>query len=340
MRRRLLTLLVLFAILAPVGLGVFFWMLQWMDAPIESLRQPTVYEVQHGATVASVAKDLAGMHVLERPDVWRYWARWSGQAGRLKAGEYQLTPGLSPRKLADLLTSGLVIQHAITFIEGSTYADLRNVLRVNGFVRQTLGERSDADIMHELGAPDTLPEGQFFPDTYSFPKNTTDIELLRVAYRRMQAEMNAAWSGRDQRLDLKSAYDALILASIVEKESALERERPIVAGVFIERLDRGMRLQTDPTVIYGMGATYSGNITRADLLHDTPYNTYTRTGLPPTPICLPGAASLRAATHPAMSGALYFVATGDGDGGHHFSATLAEHNAAVKRYLERLRAHP
>jgi UPF0755 protein len=340
MRRRLLTLLVLFLIGAPIGIGVSVWTKHWMDAPIASLQQPLVYEVPHGATIASVAKDLAGLHVLEHAEFWRYWARWTGQASQLKAGEYQLTPGLSPRKLADLLTSGLVIQHSITFIEGSTYADMRNAVRVNGFVRQTLGERSDADIMRELGAADTPPEGQFFPDTYSFPKNTTDVELLRVAYRRMQAEMNTAWSGRDQRLDLKTAYEALILASIVEKESALERERPMIAGVFLERLDRGMRLQTDPTVIYGMGSAYAGNITRADLLRDTPYNTYTRSGLPPTPICLPGAASLRASTHPAMSGALYFVATGDGEGGHHFSATLAEHNAAVKHYLERLRARP
>jgi UPF0755 protein len=338
MGRRVLSLLLLSLIVLAGGSAATIWVLRWVDTPLASLRQPTVYEVAHGATVASVAKDLAGLNVLDYPQLWRYWTRWSGRAGRLKAGEYQLAPGLTPKTLADLLTSGLVIQHSITFIEGSTYADIRNALRVNGFVRQTLGERNDADIMRELGAPDAPPEGQFFPDTYLFPKDTTDIEMLRVAYRRMQTEMSAVWSGRDRQLRLKSSYDALILASIVEKESALERERPMIAGVFLERLERGMRLQTDPTVIYGMGTAYSGNITRADLLRDTPYNTYTRAGLPPTPICLPGAASLRAVTHPAMSGAIYFVATGDG--GHHFSATLAEHNAAVRRYLERLRARP
>ena len=192
--------------------------------------------------------------------------------------------------------------------------------------------------MRALGQPDVHPEGQFFPDTYRFARNTTDIELLGMAFRRMQQEVKTAWEARAKDLPLASAYEALILASIIEKETALDTERPQIAGVFVERLRRGMRLQTDPTVIYGMMNAYDGNIRRADLLRDTPYNTYTRAGLPPTPIALPGLDSLRAAVNPQSSGALFFVATGNGDGSHYFSRTLAEHNAAVKRYLQKLRS--
>jgi UPF0755 protein len=181
------------------------------------------------------------------------------------------------------------------------------------------------------------PEGQFFPDTYRFPRRTSDLEILQMAHRRLRDALETAWQERAPDLPLASAYEALILASIVEKETALDSERPQIAGVFIERLRRGMRLQTDPTVIYGMMATYDGNIRRADLLRDTPYNTYTRAGLPPTPIAMPGLDSIRAAVKPDVTGALFFVATGAGDGSHYFSKTLAEHNAAVRRYLKTLR---
>lgn len=191
--------------------------------------------------------------------------------------------------------------------------------------------------MAALGAPGVHPEGQFFPDTYWFPRGTSDLEILRIARERMQRELQAAWDARDPDLPLATPYEALILASIIEKETALEAERPIVAGVFVERLRRGMRLQTDPTVIYGMLDRYDGNIRKADLLRDTPYNTYTRAGLPPTPIAMPGLGSLRAATRPQVTGALFFVATGEPDGSHYFSKTLAEHEAAVQRYLRKLR---
>jgi UPF0755 protein len=191
--------------------------------------------------------------------------------------------------------------------------------------------------MTALGEPGTHPEGQFFPDTYRFPRDTTDLEILKLAHQRMRTELGAAWNARVPDLPLATAYEALILASIVEKESALPRERPLIAGVFAERLRRGMRLQTDPTVIYGMLDTYDGNIRRADLLRDTPYNTYTRPGLPPTPIALPSLGSLQAATQPQMSGAIFFVATGNPDGSHYFSKTLSEHDAAVKRYLQKLK---
>jgi UPF0755 protein len=255
----------------------------------------------------------------------------------LKAGEYDLQPGLTPRGLLALLSSGQVLLHSITFIEGSTFADVRNALVANDAVRNDNGSRSDADIMRALGEPELHPEGQFFPDTYRFPRGTTDLELLTIAHRRLQDELRKAWEHRAPALPFASSYEALTLASIVEKETALERERAQIAGVFVERLRRGMRLQTDPTVIYGMGVAYDGNIRRTDLSRDTPYNTYTRPGLPPTPIALPGLASLQAAVQPDVSGALFFVATGAGDGSHFFSKTLAEHNSAVKRYLRELR---
>jgi UPF0755 protein len=228
----------------------------------------------------------------------------------------------------------------VTFIEGSTFADMQAILQANTAVRHDYANKSGEDVMRALGAAGTHPEGQFFPDTYHFPRGTSDIELMTMAHQRMVSELDIAWRNRDPALPLATAYEALILASIVEKETAQDRERPLVAGVFIERLRRGMRLQTDPTVIYGIGASYDGDIRRADLLRDTPYNSYTRAGLPPTPIALPGQASLRAAVRPEVSGAIFFVATGEPDGSHFFSSTLKEHEAAVQRYLRRIRQRP
>jgi UPF0755 protein len=239
--------------------------------------------------------------------------------------------------LLALLSSGQVMLHSITFIEGSSFVDVRNALAANEAVLNENANRSDADIMRALGEPELHPEGQFFPDTYRFPRGTTDLELLTIAHRRLQDELRKVWETRATDLPLASSYEALILASIVEKETALARERAQISGVFVERLRRGMRLQTDPTVIYGMGLSYSGNIRRADLSRDTPYNTYTRPGLPPTPIAMPSRESLQAAVQPDVTGALFFVATGAGDGSHYFSKTLAEHNLAVRRYLRELR---
>jgi UPF0755 protein len=275
--------------------------------------------------------------LLDQPQVWALWARFTGRAGGLKAGEYELKPGLTPKTLLELLSSGAVLLHSVTFIEGSTFADVRNALLASHEVRNDYAERSASDIMGALGDPGQHPEGQFFPDTYHFARGTSDIEILGMAHRRMKDELAAAWKARAPDLPLASDYEALILASIVEKETALDRERPQISGVFVERLRRGMRLQTDPTVIYGMQEAYAGNIRRQDLTRDTPYNTYTRAGLPPTPIALPGADSLRAAVQPDVTGALFFVATGAGDGSHYFSKNLAEHNEAVRRYLRTLR---
>lgn len=336
-------LLRLFAVLLLLGViatgALAWWGHRWLQTPIATLTTPTVIEVRKGASLRTVASSLNDQNLLDQPEIWTAWARITKRAHSLKAGEYQLSPGLTPSGLLDQLNSGEVLLHSITFIEGSTFADMRKALAQSPSIVSEYGGRSPEDVMRALGQPDLHPEGQFFPDTYRFPRNTTDIELLGIAFRRMQQELKTAWDSRAKDLPLAGPYEALILASIVEKETALDSERPQIAGVFVERLKRGMRLQTDPTVIYGMMASYDGNIRRADLLRDTPYNTYTRAGLPPTPIALPGLDSIRAAVQPQISGALFFVATGNGDGSHYFSRTLAEHNAAVKRYLKKLRSN-
>jgi UPF0755 protein len=275
--------------------------------------------------------------VLQRPEIWIAAARLSGKAAALKAGEYRLEPGLTPLDVLDVLSSGQVILHGITFIEGSRFTDMLAQLKTHPAVHVDYANRTPEDIMRTLGKQGLHPEGRFFPDTYHFPRHTPDLDILRMAFDRMSAELDKAWQKRTPDLPLAEPYEALILASIVEKETALDSERAQIAGVFIERLRRGMRLQTDPTVIYGIGASYDGNIRRRDLLRDTPYNTYTRPGLPPTPIALPGLESLQAAVRPELSGKIFFVATGEPDGSHYFSTTLAEHEAALKRYLRRLR---
>lgn len=335
------TLLRLFAVLLLLGVvaagALAWWGHRWLQTPIATLTQPTVFEVRKGASLRTVASSLNDQNLLDEPQIWTAWARITKRAHSLKAGEYQLSPGLTPSGLLELLNSGEVLLHSITFIEGSTFADMRKALAQSPSIVSEYGSRSPQDVMRALGQPDLHPEGQFFPDTYRFPRDTTDIELLGMAFRRMQQEVKAAWDSRARDLPLAGPYEALILASIVEKETALDSERPQIAGVFVERLRRGMRLQTDPTVIYGMMTSYDGNIRRKDLLRDTPYNTYTRAGLPPTPIALPGLDSIRAAVQPETTGALFFVATGNGDGSHYFSRTLSEHNAAVKRYLQKLR---
>ncbi len=332
---RVFTTLLLLAIVATAALA--WWGHQWLQKPIASLTEPRIFEVPKGASLRTVASSLNDNGLLDQPELWTAWARITKRAHSVKAGEYELPPGLTPSGLLDLLNSGAVLLHSITFIEGSTFADMRKALAQDPSVLSKYATRAPEDVMRALGQPDLHPEGQFFPDTYRFPRNTTDIELLGMAFRRMQQELSKAWETRAKDLPLAGPYEALILASIIEKETALDTERPQIAGVFIERLRRGMRLQTDPTVIYGMMAKYDGNIRRTDLLRDTPYNTYTRAGLPPTPIALPGLDSLRAAVQPDATGALFFVATGNGDGSHYFSRTLAEHNAAVKRYLQKLR---
>lgn len=329
------SVITLITLLSIGALSAYAW--HWLNQPITTVSAGTI-EIVRGASVSRIAQQLQQAGWLSHPRIWSWWARYRQLSGKIKAGEYALAPGMSPNQLLQLLTSGNVILHSLTIVEGSTYAELRRALMQRSDIKHTLDHQADAEIMRMLGIADLHPEAQFFPDTYQFAKGISDLEILRMAQQRMQRELNAAWSARSPNLALSTPYEALILASIVEKETALPSERPMIAGVFVERLSRGMRLQTDPAVIYGLGDNYDGNLHKTDLLRDTPYNTYTREGLPPTPICLPGAAALRAAVNPQRTGALFFVATGKGDGSHHFSRELTEHNAAVQRYINRLHA--
>jgi len=322
------------------ALGVFAGhnaLQRWLDAPLAVGAAAIAVEIPRGQPLAATARELAERGVLDHPRWLQLYARATGVDARIKAGEYSIAPGTTPRSLLALFESGAVVQRSVTIVEGWTFRDLRKALEAEPSLVNTLAGQDEAAVMAALGEPGTPAEGLFFPDTYLYSKGATDLEILRQARGRMRRELDAAWAVRAADLPIQSAYEALILASIVEKETALASERPRIAGVFTSRLRIDMRLQTDPTVIYGLGAGFDGNLRRADLERDGPYNTYTRTGLPPTPIALPGAEALRAAVNPDERGELYFVATGLPDGSHEFSRTLTEHQAAVRRYLVRYR---
>lgn len=291
-----------------------------------------------GMSLRAALEKAAEQGVIERPRVVEAYLRVHGERVNVKAGNYDVPARASAREIVDLLASGRVVLEQLTIVEGWTFAEMRKAIAAHPRIRKTLKKLDDAAVMAELGHADQHPEGRFFPDTYRFADGTTDREILALAYEMLASTLAEAWEQRAPDLPLRTPYEALILASIVEKETGLAAERPRIAGVFITRLRKGMRLQTDPTVIYGIGAAYDGDIRRRDLTTDTPYNTYTRGGLPPTPIALPGRDAIMAAVRPDESGALFFVATGIGDGSHVFSNTLEEHNAAVARYLARLRA--
>jgi UPF0755 protein len=296
-------------------------------------------QIEQGASVRSALAHLASDGVVRNASAVRLYMRLAGLRPRIEIGTYEIPAGASPADIVSMFDQGRVLLQQLTIVEGTTFADLRRALDHAPAVTHTLLGKSDADVMAAIGHAGQAPEGRFFPDTYRFAEKTTDAEILTVAYNAMQKALDSAWQARRPDLPYDDPYQALILASIVEKETGLPSERARIAGVFVSRLRKGMRLQSDPTVIYGLGAGYDGDIHTRNLTADTPYNTYTRGGLPPTPIALPGRESLLAAVQPQESGELYFVATGSGDGGHHFSRTLEEHNAAVKNYLEHLRAH-
>ncbi|MBA3563287.1 MAG: endolytic transglycosylase MltG [Gammaproteobacteria bacterium] len=321
--------------LAAVAAWIFGQRYLQMPLPIGHAAQ--VVNIRSGASLIASAEAMADQGVLSHPQVFAWYARLRGDGRDIKAGEYRIDPGTTPRALLDQLVSGGVLLHALTVVEGWTFDQMLVAIRAHPAIQQTLRRHDRAAIMAELGEAGRHPEGLFFPETYRFPRATTDLTLLRQARTLMDQRLEAAWAARAPGLPLETPYSALILASIVEKETALEAERTLIAGVFARRLERNMRLQTDPSVIYGIGDGFDGDIRRRDLSRDTPYNTYTRGGLPPTPIALPGAASLEAVMHPAPGETLYFVATGAGDGSHYFSTTLAEHNEAVQRLLARRR---
>ncbi|MGI9305470.1 MAG: endolytic transglycosylase MltG, partial [Gammaproteobacteria bacterium] len=271
-----------------------------------------VYEVKPGATLKSVAADLQAEGLLTRPWYWVTVARWEGRANKIKAGEYALDGDLTPAALLDVFTSGKTVQYAITLVEGWTFEEVLAEVAEHSTLEQTLGGADPAQVMAALGQEGVHPEGWFYPDTYNFPRGTTDLEFLKRSHETMRKRLAAEWEGREEGLPIETPYEALILASIVERETGVAEERPLIAAVFISRLKKGMKLQTDPTVIYGMGADYDGNIRRSDLTTDTPYNTYVHAGLTPTPIAMPSGEALHAVLHPAQSKALFFVARGDG----------------------------
>jgi UPF0755 protein len=258
---------------------------------------------------------------------------------KIHSGRYEIPANASPNDILRQLAEGRVVLESLTIVEGWTFADMRRVVEEYPAISATLRGRETADIMAAIGHSGEHPEGRFYPDTYRFAAGTTDRDLYALASRKMEQALAKAWEGRAADLPIETPYQALTLASIVEKETGLASERPRIAGVFVTRLRRNMRLQTDPTVIYGIGASYDGNIRERDLRTDTPYNTYTRAGLPPTPIALPSREAIEAVMHPLETGDIFFVATGAGDGSHVFSATLEAHNAAVARYLARLRSN-
>lgn len=298
-----------------------------------ALSQPLQFNLKQGSSLRSASRQMQAAGVLDSPWKFELLARIFGHASRIQAGSYDISGALTPLALLKKITSGDHSQYQITFIEGWTLAQMRVALDAHSAVKHdTLGV-AETEIAARLEIPYPSPEGWFFPDTYYFANGSSDIAILRRAYRAMQSQLDALWMSRASGLPLENPYQALILASIVEKETGQPDERPIIAAVFVNRLRLGMRLQTDPTVIYGLGARFDGNLRKQDLLADGPYNTYTREGLPPTPIAIPGLDALTAALNPAPGNALYFVARRDGTS--HFSSTLAEHERAVTKYQRR-----
>ena len=329
------TILVL--IFGTVTIGVV-QMNRFLHAPVVVADAGAEFEIESGVSFQSVSSALAKRGIISQPGLFRAYARWTGQASTIQAGDYRIKQGTTPSELLEQFASGAVQLYSFTIIEGWNRWDLLLALHRHPQLDASLTDEDWPALLEQFGANTSHPEGLFLPETYRFPRHTSDRTVLKQAYDLMQKVIAEEWAGRDAELPVRTPYEALVLASIVEKETARADERPLIAGVFLRRLAKRMRLQTDPTVIYGIGPGFDGNLRRRDLQADTPYNTYTRRGLPPTPIAMPGQASINAALHPADGEALYFVATGLGDGSHKFSTTKAQHDAAVAEYLQRLRS--
>jgi UPF0755 protein len=323
-------------LLAAVVFAVAQWALATLDTPL-NLHAAIRYKVAPGASFARVANELSAQGAVAHAKIWSLYARLSGQAAAVKAGEYELTPGITPRELLTKMVNGQVLLHSFTIVDGWRVQDMLEALRRNLDVNITLPAgppaAAAAALMQKLGEPTVNAEGQFLPETYRFVLGTSDVEVLRQAHTALGRELQSAWADRDAELPLHDANELLIMASIIQKESGIAQEIPKIAGLYLHRYSIGMRLQADPTVIYGLGDHYDGDIRTVDLRTDGPYNTYTRAGLPPTPIALPSAAVIRATAHPMKTDAIYFVASTKGDGTHVFSATLEQHNAAVAAYV-------
>ncbi|HEU5435658.1 MAG TPA: endolytic transglycosylase MltG [Telluria sp.] len=311
------------------AIGAFSW---WAKQPLTTgaTTAPIPFTVLAGSSVGAASQQIAEAGIPLNPWLFSALARVTQKSGRIKAGSYELKPGTTPRRLLDQLVRGEFAQESLTIIEGWTFKQMRAAVAANQGLKHETADLSDAELMSKLSPDFKVPEGLFFPDTYLFAKGSPDMQIYKQAHSMLMTHLNNAWKNRDPSLPYSTPYQALTMASIVEKETGQKSERALIAGVFVNRLKTGMLLQTDPTVIYGMGAKYEGKIRKRDLETDTPYNTYTRSGLPPTPIALPGRESLDAALQPAKTDALYFVSRGDGTS--KFSDNLNDHNKAVNQY--------
>lgn len=329
---RLLLGLVLFAILATAGV---LWRdySRFLEAPLAVAPGNGALMIERGSSFRQIIAKVEQQQLSGAPFwYWRFLAERMGVTQSLHAGEYALANGIGPRQLLRMLAEGKVLQHKFTIVDGWSFVQLRDALNADKLLKHPGRELDNAAIMKRIGAGGQDPEGRFLPETYAFTRGASDLDLLKRAHQDMDKLLQKAWQKRADDLPLDTPYQALILASIVEKETARADERARIAGVFVRRLKLGMALATDPTVIYGMGSGYNGNITKRDLRTDTPYNTYMRAGLPPTPIAMPGKPAIDAALHPAPGKDLYFVARSDGSGSHVFSSNLAAHNRAVACY--------
>jgi len=325
---RLLKWVFVLGFMAAAALAWVAW--QFSRTPLPLPQTPFEFTVKSGSSLRALSQQLGEAGLIVQPDALWWLGRLTEKAAGIRAGTYRLDKPLTPIELLDKLNRGDVVPVSIQFIEGSTFAEMRAIVAAHKDVKQTLAGVSTTELLKRLGAEEAHPEGLFFPDKYFFSAGTSDFDVLKRAHQTMKQKLADAWAQRDEGLPYKSPYEALIMASIIEKETGRAEERPTIAAVFVNRMRIGMRLQTDPTVIYGMGAAFDGNIRKRDLTTDTAYNTYTRDGLPPTPIALPGWGSLIATVKPAASDKLYFV--GKGDGSHYFSRSLEEHNRAVAKY--------
>ncbi|UZE94692.1 endolytic transglycosylase MltG [Alkalimarinus alittae] len=330
MNKLLITLISFVIALSVCAISVVAYYQYELDRPIPGLDDTKVIEIRSGQSFTSITQQLINEGILDSPWLMKVYGRLSGLSGQLKAGEYKLERGLTIPQLVDLLVAGHSISYQITFVEGWTFKDVLAELSRHNKLKQVVGDNKPLEILSAVTDQYTHPEGLFFPDTYTYRKNDSDLSILIRSFNRMQKVLNEEWEARDKRVPLATPYEALILASIVEKETGDASEREQIAGVFVRRINKGMRLQTDPTVIYGLGDDYDGNITRAHLREHTPYNTYRINGLPPTPIALAGREAIHATLHPDSSKTLYFVAKGNGL--HYFSETLKEHVNAVNKY--------
>ena len=330
--RRTVLWLVFLAFAAAVAAGV--WLFRYATTPSNVPQESRQFHINQGQGLSQIARSLAVKSVIANETGFVILARVLGKSAQIKAGSYEVPEAIAPLALLRKFEKGDFAQGQIRFIEGWTFRQMRTALDEHPGLRHDTRDLAAAQILERLEAPEKHPEGLFFPDTYFFAAGTSDLAILRQAYSKMQQRLAALWPARAKGLPLSSPYEALVLASIVEKETGVDSEREMIAAVFANRLKRGIRLQADPTVIYGLGESFDGNLRKRDLLADQPYNSYTRAGLPPTPIAMPGEASLRATLNPARSAALYFVARGDGS--HEFSDSLVQHNRAVDKY-QRLR---